>query len=357
MVRILTQSMKIASIAVVTLLLAFGGMQVFSQVQDNAKPDNLGSRVVFTINKSDTIDDVSARLRKQDLITSELYFKTRVRIANGEPQPGSYKLTVGMSAADIADAITSEKSAAKTKNPDLKVVIIEGWRTEQIAAEVGKAGLNGGAKAFLAAVSEVDTSQFDFLKDRATKSGKSSLEGYLFPDTYVFKADTPPEDLIQLMLLNFDEKVSKSMRDRAKEMNLTLNEVLTIASIVEREAQVGAERPTVADVYLNRIEQGWRLDADPTVQYAIGNSKEWWPVPTGKDLEVDSPYNTYTFEGFPPGPICNPSLDSINAVLFPAGTNFMFFVAKLDGSGEHAFAETLDEHNINVAEYVKNSED
>jgi UPF0755 protein len=157
------------------------------------------------------------------------------------------------------------------------------------------------------------------------------------------------------MLQTFGETYTPEMRARTEQMGLTMHQVLTLASLVEKEAQVPAERPIIADVYLSRLEEGWRLDADPTVQYAIGyRDGRWWPELTGEDLFLDSPYNTYQVDGLPPGPIANPGYASIMAVLEPAETDFMYFVAKHDGTGEHAFAATKEEQDANVELYLNN---
>jgi UPF0755 protein len=155
------------------------------------------------------------------------------------------------------------------------------------------------------------------------------------------------------MLTNFGNKYTPEMRQRTSEMGLTIEQVVTVASLVEREAQLPEERPTIADVYLSRWEQGWRLDADPTVQYVLGTKDDWWPKLSGDDLFVDSPYNTYQNDGLPPGPIANPGFASIQAVLFPNDTPYMYFVAKGD-SGEHAFAVTAEEQQANVDRYLNN---
>ena len=144
------------------------------------------------------------------------------------------------------------------------------------------------------------------------------------------------------MLTNFGNKYTPEMRQRTQQMGLTIQDVVTLASLVEREAQIPEERPTIADVYLSRWEQGWRLDADPTVQYVLGTPDDWWPKLSGEDLFYDSPYNTYQKDGLPPGPIANPGFASIQAVLFPDDTPYMYFVAKGE-SGEHAFAVTAEE--------------
>ncbi len=192
----------------------------------------------------------------------------------------------------------------------------------------------------------IDRSQFSFLAD---VPADSTLEGYLFPDTYRFDSDNPTAN-VATMLTNFESKYTPEMRQRTQQMGLNINDVLVIASLVEREAQLPEERPTIADVYLSRWEQGWNLDADPTVQYILGTPQDWWPKLTGDDLFVESPYNTYQNGGLPPGPIANPGFASIQAVLFPDDTPYMYFVAKCD-TGEHAFAVSPEEQAANVELY------
>jgi UPF0755 protein len=144
------------------------------------------------------------------------------------------------------------------------------------------------------------------------------------------------------------------MRARTNAMGLTIGQVLTVASLVEKEAQLPEERPIIADVYLSRWEQGWRLDADPTVQYIVGKAGDWWPTQlTEEDLHIQSPYNTYQSDGLPPGPIANPGFASIQAVLFPADTPYMYFVAKCE-TGEHAFGVTPEDQAANVEQFQNN---
>jgi UPF0755 protein len=141
------------------------------------------------------------------------------------------------------------------------------------------------------------------------------------------------------------------MRVLAAEQGMTIQDVVIFASLVEREAVLPSERPIIADVYLSRREQGWRLDADPTVQYVLGTRGDWWPTLSGEDLFAESPYNMYQNDGIPPAPICNPGLASLQAVLRPEDTEYMYFVAKGD-TGEHAFAVTYEEQQANVDAYL-----
>jgi len=197
-----------------------------------------------------------------------------------------------------------------------------------------------------------DAFHYDFLRDRPADAPRT-LEGFLFPDTYQFPVNITTTSVIDVMLQNFDRRVTIEMRQQALDNGLDLFQALTLASIVEREAVVPEERPIIASVYLNRLRLGMYLEADPTVQYAKGYDSEsgrWWPSLSLEELrEVESPFNTFTHPGLPPGPICSPGLASIEAVLNPAQTDYLFFHATGDGS--HAFAETFEEHLENQSRY------
>lgn len=354
MLRILIQTLKIGTIAISALLVVFAAARAFDYYRDQAAAEaRIGDSVLVTIGKKDDAGEVAEKLQEAGLINSKLYFEAVLRLSGKELEPADYRLYYGTSTRKIVDLITSEKSVAKTENKELTITVIEGWRTEEIADELDRLGLNGGAEAFMEAVRNFNGRQFAFLKDRPDKR---SLEGYLFPDTYNFKADTPPEDIIQMMLQNFDAKFDASLRQRADDMGLTINEVLIFASLVEREAQKPRERPVIAGIYINRFEQGIRLDADPTVQYVLGKSGDWWPEIDGDDLFVDSPYNMYQHDGLPPGPIANPGLQSILGVLQPAATDYIYFVADPSGDGTHLFAVDVEARDQNIA-YVNGEVD
>ncbi len=360
MLRIIVQALKVLTVAAMAILVAAGGFRAFQLAVDEARPDDTGQPVKITIGRDESDEQVADKLEQSGLIRSKLLFQGQMRLTGGAIAPGTYTIRRGMSVPQIVDLISGAAPAvADTSNgggdtastgapATFQITIPEGWRIGQIADEYAKMGGQGGADAFLKAVQEVDRSQYDFLADLPADA---SLEGYLFPDTYTFRADDPAAD-VQMMLDNFGEQVTPDMRARAGQMNLSLNQVITFASLVEREAQDPQERPTIADVYLSRYEQGWKLEADPTVQYALGKAGDWWPQVSGSDLEQsDSPYNTYKIDGLPPGPICNPGIASIKAVLEPADTPYMFFVAKNDGSGDHAFAVTSEEQQANIEQY------
>jgi UPF0755 protein len=184
----------------------------------------------------------------------------------------------------------------------------------------------------------------------------TTLEGYLFPDTYRVPTEADAGYLVDLILQNFSEQVTLEMRQGFSAQGLSLHEAVTLASIVEREAVVAEERPIIARVFLNRLEQNIPLQADPTIQYAVGYQADvdsWWKHGlTVTDLQMNSPYNTYIIEGLPPGPIANPGLAALQAVAAPATTDDIFFVADCapGQNGRHLFSLTYEEHLANVAQ-------
>ncbi|MEX2356523.1 MAG: endolytic transglycosylase MltG, partial [Thermaerobacterales bacterium] len=178
------------------------------------------------------------------------------------------------------------------------------------------------------------------------------LEGYLFPSTYRIPRNTTPAEIVDIMLQGFEQAFRPEWRERAQELDMTIHEVMTLASIIESEAQLAAEREIISGVFYNRLRIGMKLDADPTVAYALG-----WLEGRGDrsltlaDLRFDSPYNTYEYPGLPPGPISNPGKAAIEAALYPAEVEYFFFVSTFDGTGAHVFARTYDEHLQNVRRY------
>ena len=353
--RIFTQSLKVVTIAALSVVVLATGVWAFSYASQMALPDDAGAPVMVTVFEDQTDAEIANELAAQGLIRSTLLFQGQFRMSGGALIPGTYTLRKGMSVPQIVDRITGAApeeevlDAPSTAPKSFDITIPEGWRSEQIAAEYEKLGGEGGAAAFLEAVAAIDRTQFDFLADLPPEE---SLEGFLFPDTYTFDGTDATLNVVN-MLNNFGTKYTPEMRQRTREMGLSIQEALTVASLVEKEAQLPEERPIIADIYISRLEQGWKLDADPTVQYALGTPQEWWPKLTGDDLFYDSPYNTYQNNGLPPGPIANPGFASIQAVLVPADTPYMYFVAKCD-TGEHAFGVTPEDQAANVEEFQNN---
>jgi UPF0755 protein len=178
------------------------------------------------------------------------------------------------------------------------------------------------------------------------------LEGYLFPDTYEYKPGITANEVIAIMFHRWEQVFTPALRARAQEVGFTIHEVVTLAAIVEKEAQVDKERSIIAGVYVNRLKINMKLDADPAVRYAL--KKQPLDPLHVSDLSVDSPYNSYKYGGLPPGPIASPGAASIKAALNPEKNDLWYFVAKADGSGEHYFAKTLAEQDANIAKSLAN---
>ncbi len=307
-------------------------------VNQPVAPDD-HTEVTFVVKPGQSVLGVSQSLVEMNLIADADVFRRFVQYSGADEdiQAGAYILRRDMTMEQIMLQLQ------RGLLPTVTVTIPEGWRAEQIAGELEAKGVTS-AEAFMELV-QAEPEGWSFLADRPAGSARG-LEGFLFPDTYQFPRNTTPETVIEIMLRNFDWRLEGELRQMAEDRGLSLFEVVTLASIIEREAVAAEERPIIASVFWNRLEIGMALQADPTVQYALGcdaETGECWQQLTREQLNtVQSPYNTYLNPGLTPGPICNPGLDSIRAVLQPADTDYFYFVALDDG--KHVFSETYEEH-------------
>jgi UPF0755 protein len=302
--------------------------------------------VSFTIQPGENGATIAVRLERLGIINDAELFRLVLRYwgVDAQIEAGDYSLRRNMSMSEVVGQLQHGRLRAKT------ITIREGLRAEEVAHLLATEGLTE-QEEFIRLVRD-EAFHYDFLRDRPADA-PMTLEGFLFPDTYQFAVNISTTALIDTMLRNFDQRVTIEMRQQALDRGLNLFQALTLASIVEREAVVPEERPIIASVYLNRLRRGMYLEADPTVQYAKGYDSEtgrWWPHLSLDELRVvDSRFNTFIHPGLPPGPICSPGLASIEAVLNPADSDYLFFHAKGDGS--HAFAETFEEHLQNQQRY------
>jgi UPF0755 protein len=304
--------------------------------------------VHLVVRTGETASTLGDELAASHVIRSSLAFRAVVRLRGlgSTIEAGDYELKPSTNVSAIATAFAVGHVVGG------QVTIPEGWRALEIADALDRAGVTSRAD-FLAAVAKPSLDPGSTL---AIPPGHS-LEGFLYPDTYRFDANSDPTAVVKRLIANFAAHLSPDVQDGFAANQLDLNSAVTLASIVEREAVIPSERPTIASVYLNRLHRGMRLQADPTVQYAlvtgdgldVGASGYWKRRLTSSDLLFTSPYNTYIATGFPPGPICNPGAASLAAVAHPATTDFLYFVARPDGT--HAFARTLAEHEKNVATF------
>ncbi len=291
----------------------------------------------FTVSPGEPPAAIAARLEAAGIIGDARAFLDYLIYTGLDTslQAGSYRFPPYASIQDIARAMQDPTPL------EVLFVVLPGWRAEEIAASLPTSGLAATPESFLAAVR--------FPLDYPFLEGAVSNEGFLFPDTYVLPRHTDGPALVKALVRNFALHLTPDLIEGFTRQGLTIYQAVTLASIVEREAIDKTELPLLASVFLNRLKAGWRLDSDPTVQYALGSPGRWWPSPlSALDLRVDSPYNTYLYPGLPPGPIANPSLAALRAVAEPASTPYYFFRARCDGSGRHTFAVTLEEHIQNA---------
>ncbi|MCX7623466.1 MAG: endolytic transglycosylase MltG [Thermomicrobium sp.] len=346
MLRVMVQAIKLAVVLVLAAIIVLAAQRTLvARLEASTVP--AGQPVPFEVQPEESIDSIAARLHEAGLVRSPTYFKLRVRLSNADTRirAGRFVLYTGMSVNQIIDTLTSAPGVQT-----VRVRFLEGWRAEQYAEELVRAGILTDPQQFLQVLDAARWQpRFPFLADLLPNQ---TVEGFLFPDTYEFRVDATPEEIVETLLENFDRRVPAEMRARADQRGRPFYQVLIIASIVEREAAVPEERPVIASVFYNRLRENMPLQADPTVQYALGSAGNWWPsLDSVTDLAaVNSPYNTYRNAGLPPGPICNPGLAAIEAALSPADTDYLYFVTRGDGSGAHVFARTYEEHVRNIRE-------
>ena len=289
--------------------------------------------VDFVIESGQSVEEIAKNLEGEGLVRSAALFRLHTslsKLASGL-QAGEYQVPQNLNLKEVVELLqhgTFEE----------KITFIEGWRREEYADEISKL-----KKSFPSEIQNSKLTAGDFLKET------EGLEGYLFPDTYFVSKETTAEELVKMMRENFEERV-----DTLNSPGITFAQVVNIASIVEREAAAVEDKPSVAGILIKRLLNDWALQADATIQYALGYQGEggWWKKDlTLEDLEIDSPYNTYKSPGLPPTPICNPGLASLEAAFNPTETNYWYYVS--DPDGRMHFAETIEQHNENVAKYVR----
>ena len=314
-------NLTIFSLSISGAIAAFVGLMCLRPVGRDAKPR------ISAISIGMSSKAIAKQLASENLIRSSIMFQLMSRLsgASRDLKAGTYQLSGSMTLMNIIEQLKTGRVETR------RFVVPEGLTVAQIGKLWESEGF-GTAEAFTRAASSPQW------RDKYKIEGQT-LEGYLFPNTFQIADGTPPDIHIEMMLDLFDRLWTSKLSEEAELLQLSRYEVVTLASIIEREAKHAHERPLISAVYHNRLRRGWRLEADPTVLYALGNPKRQL---TRVDLELDSPYNTYRQKGLPPGPICNPGMDSILAALRPVSTSHLYFVAIDDG--KHHFSTTLKEH-------------
>lgn len=311
--------------------------------------------VLFTVESGQSLTRVSNNLEAAGLIRSKTVFKYYCDFAGmGQKiQVGTYRLNRAMTITDIANQLTTGDGNPIVRN----ITLIPGWTIEEFAAKLVKDGVLADSTEFLALcrTGEAFGEYYyvsDVLQSKNVAKRKYALEGYLAPNTYEVYVSATAEDIIRKLLSQTERAFPADAQDRAQEMGYTMDEMLTLASLIEKEAKE-ADFAKVSAVFHNRLRQGIKLGSDVTIHYITGVRKMSL---SGSDLKLDSPYNTYLYAGLPIGPICAPSAQAITAALYPDETyvaeNYLYFCAKDPESGELHFSRTLQEHEQAVAIYA-----
>ncbi|MCX6726158.1 MAG: endolytic transglycosylase MltG [Candidatus Shapirobacteria bacterium] len=327
---------KIFLILLLILIILLGGIFFWWQWTNSAisKKSSIVSQT-FIVKKGESLSSVAQHLEETGLIRNALFFRLLISFEGLENkiQAGSFSLKPSLSSKEIVTVLTHGTA-------DIWLTFPEGWRKEEFAQRLTANLNNFDQKQFLQLV--------------------TNHEGELFPDTYLFPMEASPSAVLNLFLNNLQRKFSADFEQILAKSGLTKKQALILASLVERETKHEESRAIVAGILIKRLKADWPLQIDATLQYALANSKvstsksqldNWWPVATAADKKINSPYNTYQNKGLPPTPICNPGLSSIKAVVYPQATDYWFYLS--DSEGQMHYAKTAEEHNENIANYLR----
>ena len=312
------------------LLASLGGVYLFYRLEHPALPAVPAPRVRMVFRPGTPTTRIFQRLEKagvvRDARLAEIYYRL---YRSGSPlQAGEYLFSRPMPIDEIINRM------ARGEVVQYSIVVPEGLTAEETFELFWSQGI-GGPEAFRQALADSELLP-------GLTNGVTDLEGFLFPETYVVTRSTSARQIVDRMVGEFRKNFTPEMRDKARELGFTPRQAVTLASIIEKESAIKSEGPLIAAVYINRLKKRMRLQADPTVAYAMKRDGQWTGMLLRGDYTYDSPYNTYTNDGLPPGPICNPGLAALKAAVAPANVDYLYFVA--DTTGGHKFTRTFEEH-------------
>lgn len=328
---------KIFLIVLITIFVLAYGVFFYVGFEIYLPPGKSAEAKYFKISPGQSVREISSNLKKEDLIRNPwlfiIYLETKG--LTSQIKSGDYFLAPNLNLPKVVEIITQGKTAQR------KIVIPEGWAIKEIAKYLNEKKIVSEDEFLKAAYSNYN---FDFLKD----SSRQSLEGFLFPDTYFLPYKTNAYEIAETMLKNFDQKFDQSLREEAKKQNKTISETIILASIIEKEVFKEEDKKIVAGILEKRLALGQPLEVDATINYITGKNN---PQSTLEETKIESPYNTYIHTGLPPGPICNPSLSSIKAVLSPKNSLYLYYLTRPD-TKETIYSQTFEEHLANQKKYL-----
>lgn len=304
------------------------------------KSKNFSETKIIQIKKGDTLEEIAQKLEKEGLIKQARFFTLYNFISCNTPrlQAGYYLLSPSLTIPEIVGKIVGGEVIKD------KITIIEGWSAKDIADYFETKNICQ-KEDFLKIIFKDFSSEFDFLKD---KPKNQNLEGYLFPDTYEIFYSEGPETILKRILKNFDKKITQEMREKIENQRKTIFEIVTMASLLEKEVKTMEEKKLVSGILWKRLENKMPLQVDATINYITGKRTTEVLI---EETKIDNPYNTYLYLGLPPGPICNPGLDSILAAIYPQESDYWYYLTAPEGKA--IFSKTYQEHLLAKAKYLK----
>lgn len=304
------------------------------------KSKNFSETKIIQIKKGDTLEEIAQKLEKEGLIKKARFFTLYNFISCNTPrlQAGHYLFSPSMTIPEIVGKMVGGEVIKD------KITIIEGWSTKDIANYFETKNICQ-KEDFLRTISKDFSSEFDFLKD---KPKNQNLEGYLFPDTYEIIYGEEPETIIKRILKNFDKKITQKMREEIENQRKTIFEIVTMASLLEKEVKTMEEKKLVSGILWKRLENKIPLQLCATINYITGKRTTEVSI---EETKIDNPYNTYLYLGLPPGPICNPGLDSILAAIYPQESDYWYYLTAPEGKA--IFSKTYQQHLLAKAKYLK----
>lgn len=333
----------ITLLSIIVLLVLVGGFVLRSYWTNglSAFDPEATATIEVTVPQGTGTKGIGGILEEHSVIRDSDFFAiaSRIKGNDGKYRAGKYTLSASMTLDEIFNKLLVGQDET------IRFTIPEGYDIRRTSAALQDKGLID-SESFLA---ELKSGSFDYRFLEGIPVDENQLEGFLYPETYDVYANATEREIIERMLSQFDAVFTEEHYARAEELGMSVREVINLASVIEREAVVSEDRPVISGVFHNRLAIAMPLQSCATVQYILGEQK---PVLSIKDTQIDSPYNTYIVTGLPPTPICSPGIESINAALWPTESDYLYFLAKGDGS--HVFSITYDEHLRNKAIYIDN---
>lgn len=317
---------RVAVFAILIVFLVGGGLLWWYDAASALNPQDK-ERVIFVISPGESVRSIATRLKHDGIIKDQIAFFIQVKLLKRDDalQAGDFRLRPSMNLKTVIEELTHGTL-------DVWLTTLEGWRAEEIALKLAQ---------------EFAIPESEFLKN--------AREGYMFPDTYLLPKDASASAIASIFLENFHKRIEPDIRGGIEAQGLTFDEGIILSSIVEREGRSDSDRPVIAGILLKRFKNDWPLQADATIQYALGyqpEEKTWWKKQLIEaDKHTDSSYNTYSKQGLPPTPIANPGLAAIRATAFPDESSYWYYLH--DREGTIHYAETLEEHEVNITQYLR----